>query len=127
MRAVGSAAAWWVGFFATIRHRGVHHVTLAPVTSSVSVETLTDAARVVALGTSLRLAEAHLRQAETTGADDERAYCAAVAASVEAERRMPALLDGLGELRLVDLVTLALPWRGRFTKYAGGTGAGQVE
>jgi hypothetical protein len=24
-------------------------------------------------------------------------------------------------------VTTSIPWRGRFAKYAGGTGAGQVE
>ncbi|MBC8091178.1 MAG: hypothetical protein H7Y15_04415 [Pseudonocardia sp.] len=125
--AAGAAAAWWVGFFASIRHRGVHHVTLTPVTAPVSVEALADASRVVALGAALRLAEAHLGRAGEADMTGERVYCAAVAASVEAEREMPALIEGLGELRLVDLVTLAIPWRGRFTKYAGGTGAGQVE
>lgn len=127
IRTVGSAAAWWVGFFATIRHRGVHHVTLTPVTSAVTVQTLSHAARIVALGAALRLAEAHLRCREKPDPGGERVYCAAVAASVQAERRLPELIEELGELRLVDLVTLAIPWRGRFTKYAGGTGAGQAE
>ncbi|MEU0663386.1 hypothetical protein [Streptomyces lavendulocolor] len=28
--AASGAAAWWVGFFAVIRHRGAHHITLEP-------------------------------------------------------------------------------------------------
>lgn len=124
---MAAAAAWWVGFFATIRHRGVHHRTLEPVTSTVGLDTLREAARVVALGTALRVIEASLRTSPAVDADAERAYCAAITGSIKIEPRLPALLEDLAELRLVDLVSLAVPWRGRFTKYAGGTGAGQVE
>jgi hypothetical protein len=124
--AVGAASAWWVGAFAVIRHLGVHHETLQPVTDLAQVETLTEATRIAALGVMQRVLIADLR---TGHADDSvrRAYCRAVTDSVIAETQLPGLIGRLGELRLADLVATSIPWRGRFTKYAGGTGAGQVE
>ncbi|MFD0224379.1 ATP-binding protein [Streptomyces hirsutus] len=124
--AVCSASAWWVGAFAAIRHLGVHHTSLQPVDTAISLETLKDATRIVSLGTAQRVLVKHLR----TAAADETVrlgYCQAIAESIAVESRLPMLLDELGELRLVDLVSTSIPWRGRFTKYAGGTGAGQVE
>lgn len=127
LAAVCGAAAWWVGFFAIIRHRGVHHRSLQPSTASIARLVLEEAAGIVALGMAIRVLEEHLRAGGVAEAGLRVAYCRALAASVAVERRMPALLEELGELRLVDLVSMAVPWRGRFTKYAGGTGAGQVE
>ncbi|MFF4863496.1 ATP-binding protein [Streptomyces sp. NPDC001231] len=123
--AVCAASAWWVGAFAVIRHLGVHHTSLQPVDTAVCLETLEDATRIVALGTAQRILAQYLRTA-----DDETVrlgYCRAITESIVVESRLPTLLDELGELRLVDLVSTSIPWRGRFTKYAGGTGAGQVE
>lgn len=127
LTAVCGAAAWWVGFFAVVRHRGVHHLSLQPDKPPVTRTVLEEACGVVALGVAIRMLEEHLRADGVDAEGLRRAYCRALAASVAVERRMPALLDELGELRLVDLVSMAVPWRGRFTKYAGGTGAGQVE
>ncbi|MBI3685823.1 MAG: hypothetical protein HY241_00540 [Actinobacteria bacterium] len=127
VRCVVNAAAWWVGFFSVIRHRGVHHITLDQAKPDVSLATLSDAVTVVAFGTAIRVLEAHLSEAGESDESARSAYCRALAASVESERRMPGLLDELAELRLVDLVAASIPWRGQYTKYAGGTGAGQVE
>ncbi|MFF8880708.1 hypothetical protein [Streptomyces flaveolus] len=124
--AVCSASAWWVGAFAVIRHLGVHHISLQPVDTAITLETLQSATSVVALGTAQRILAEYLR----TAAADETvriAFCRAIAESIVVESRLPDLLEQLGELRLVDLVSTSIPWRGRFTKYAGGTGAGQVE
>lgn len=125
-RSVSRASAWWIGFFTLIRHRGVHHSLLTPVTGVVASEAIQEAARVLALGLSLRVVEAHLRE-EPDVMPARRAYCRALTASMALEGRMPLLLEELGELRLVDLVSASIPWRGRFTKFAGGTGPGQVE
>jgi hypothetical protein len=127
LTAVCSAAAWWVGFFAIIRHRGVHHLTLEPDKPTVTRTVLEEACGVVALGMAIRVLEEHLRSDGVADGQLRRAYCRALATSVAVERRMPQLLAELAELRLVDLVSMAVPWRGRFTKYAGGTGPGQVE
>lgn len=127
VRAACASAAWWVGFFTVIRHRGVHHVTLHQDKPRVTLAVLHEATDVVALGLGLRALEAHLRQVGVTDGDAIAAYCRAITATIAVEARLPGLLDDLGELRLVDLVTLSVPWRGRFTKYSGGTGAGQVE
>ncbi|MGW3498605.1 hypothetical protein [Streptomyces sp. NPDC001020] len=124
--AMCAASAWWVGAFSVIRHLGVHHTSLQPVDTAITLETLKSATSVVALGTAQRILAEHLR----TAAADETArlsYCRAIAESIVVESTLPALLEELGELRLVDLVSTSIPWRGRFTKYAGGTGAGQVE
>ncbi|WP_199807424.1 hypothetical protein [Streptomyces sp. NRRL F-5650] len=124
--AVCTASAWWVGAFAVIRHLGVHHTSLQPVESAIVLETLQSATSIVALGTAQRILAGHVQ----TGVADEAvrmAYCRAITESVVIENRLPELLEELGELRLVDLVSTSMPWRGRFTKYAGGTGAGQVE
>ncbi|MGW2685686.1 hypothetical protein ACWC6I_21345 [Streptomyces sp. NPDC001414] len=124
--AVCAASAWWTGAFAVIRHLGVHHTTLQPVDTAITLHTLQSATSIVALGTAQRiLAE----QLSTASADEavRMAYCRAITESIVVESRLPELLDELGELRLVDLVSTSIPWRGRFTKYAGGTGAGQVE
>ncbi len=133
------AAAWWTGFFAVIRHRGVRHQTLEPNPAPLHAQVLADAARAVAYGVSTRVLGARLRGTHQEGRPSalsgpvsadaalRRAYCEAVAAGIEIERTLPALLDELDELRLVDLVSTAIPWRGQFLKYAGGTGAGQVE
>ncbi|MFG3153940.1 hypothetical protein ACGF7W_18090 [Streptomyces sp. NPDC048219] len=124
--AVCAAAAWWVGAFAVIRHLGVHHSSLQPVDSEIALETLQSATSIVALGTAQRILAEQLR---TAAADEavRMAYCRAITESIVIESRLPELLEELGELRLVDLVSTSIPWRGRFTKYAGGTGAGQVE
>lgn len=127
LTAVCSAAAWLVGFLAVIRQSGVHHVTLRTDKPPLELAVLREACGVVALGMAIRVLEEHLR---ADGVTDDRlrgAYCQALATSVTIERRMPELLEKLAELRLVDLVSMSVPWRGRFTKYAGGTGAGQVE
>ncbi|MEV5011330.1 hypothetical protein [Streptomyces sp. NPDC055692] len=124
--AVCAASAWWVGAFAVIRHLGVHHASLQPVSTAVTLETLKSATSIVALGTAQRILAEHLR---TVVADESvrLSYCRAIVESITVESTLPSLLDKLGELRLVDLVSTSIPWRGRFTKYAGGTGAGQVE
>jgi len=127
LRSVTAAAAWWVGFFAIIRHRGVHHLTMAPVTNDVAVSVLESAARVVALGVATRLLEAWVRETAAQVEQARGSYCRALAEGIVIEREIPALLDALGELRLVDLTALSIPWRGRFTKYASGAGVGQVE
>ncbi|MEW2498189.1 ATP-binding protein [Streptomyces nodosus] len=124
--AVAVASAWWVGAFAAIRHLGVHHTRLTPVEDRVSMSTLCAAVRVVALGTAQRVFVHQLRRDAADGAV-RLAYCQAVTEGIVLEPALPALLEELGELRLVDLVTTSIPWRGRFAKYAGGTGAGQVE
>ncbi|MFC5187970.1 hypothetical protein [Actinomadura harenae] len=119
------ASAWWVGFFALIRHRGVRPLTLEPNPYPIQAPVLEGAVRAVSYGLATRLLAAALQ-----ARDDEPArhsYCEAITASLEVERGIPALLSDLDELRLVDLVTTAAVWRGQFTKYAGGTGAGQVE
>ncbi|MFV5992712.1 hypothetical protein ACNPQM_09725 [Streptomyces sp. NPDC056231] len=124
--AVSAAAAWWVGFFAVIRHRGVHHITLEPHPGQLHEQALGSAMSVVAHGMATRVLEAALRNS----ADDpalRAAYCRAIEASICAEPELPRLVYELAELRLVDLVSTTARWRGRFTKYAGGTGAGQVE
>jgi hypothetical protein len=121
------ATAWWVGFYAIIRHRGVHHLTLAPVTDAVEVGVLESATRVVACGMATRTLEAWLRQAELDDGAARIAYCRAVTEAIIVERDIPMLLDALGELRLADLTASSVPWRGRFTKYESGAGAGQVE
>ncbi len=127
-QAVAAASGWWVGYFATIRHLGVHHITLLPVTGTVTRSSIESAVRAVTVGVVTRTLEQHLRAPETNGDHALRlAYCRAVTAAIAIEPDMPRLLDALGELRLVDLVATSMVWRGQFTKYAGGTGAGQVE
>ncbi|MFE0417877.1 hypothetical protein [Streptomyces tendae] len=85
-----------------------------------------EAVRVVALGTAQRVLAHQLRH--DAGEEAVRlAYCRAVTEGIVIEPKLPMLLEELSELRLVDLVTTSIPWRGRFAKYAGGTGAGQVE
>ncbi|MFF4531634.1 hypothetical protein ACFY1P_20480 [Streptomyces sp. NPDC001407] len=126
VRAVTAAAAWWTGFFAALHHRGVHHLTLDPVTSAISVATLQRATRAVALGTAERVLR-HQLHTEPVTEDVRLAYCRVITEGIVWESSIPALLEDLGELRLVDLVSTSLPWRGQYTKYAGGTGAGQVE
>ncbi|WP_199806366.1 hypothetical protein [Streptomyces sp. MUSC 125] len=131
--AVSGAAAWWVGFLTVIRHRGVHHITLEPDPGPLHEQALITAVQAVALGMATRVLEAALRDSENsqTSANDDpglrAAYCRAIEAGIRGEAELPSLLDELAELRLVDLVSTSARWRGRFTKYAGGTGAGQVE
>ncbi|MFE9503320.1 hypothetical protein ACFYO6_12465 [Streptomyces anthocyanicus] len=126
VRAVAAASAWWGGAFAAIRHLGVHHSSLTPIKDTVGPDTLREAVRVVALGTAQRVLAHQLRHDASEEAV-RLAYCRAVTEGIVIEPTLPALLEELGELRLVDLVTTSIPWRGRFAKYAGGTGAGQVE
>ncbi|GLW58769.1 hypothetical protein Kpho01_67800 [Kitasatospora phosalacinea] len=125
LRAVCEASAWWVGFFAIIRHRGVRHLTLEPNPEAIRAQVLDSAAGAVAYGMADRLLASALQTRDDVSA--RGAYCEAVSAGIEIERTLPALLEELGELRLVDLVATTVVWRGQFTKYAGGTGAGQVE
>jgi hypothetical protein len=124
--AASAAAAWWVGFFAVIRHRGVHHITLEPHPGPLHEQALGTAVSVVANGMATRVLEAALRHSDDDPAL-RAAYCRAIEAGICAEPELPRLIDELAELRLVDLVSTTARWRGRFTKYAGGTGAGQVE
>lgn len=119
----GDLAAWWVGYFAVLRHRGIHHVSHAAVVDAVSTDTLRRAVQLVTIGIAGRV----LRRAVSTDARYRLPYCRVVSAGVQVEPEIPGLLEDLTELRLVDLVGTALPWRGRFVKYAAGTGAGQVE
>ncbi|MFI0219897.1 hypothetical protein [Streptomyces lydicus] len=126
VEAVAAAAAWWVGAFATVRHLGVHHRRLNPITTPTSLATLSEAVQAVTIGIASRI----LTEAARTAPDDEtvrRAWCRAITEGIVREPSIQPLLDNLEELRLVDLVTLYTPWRGQFTKYAAGTGAGQVE
>jgi hypothetical protein len=125
VNAVAGAAAWWVGFFAVIRHRGVHHVTLEPHPGRIHAKALAATVGVVAHGMTARVLEAAMQTRDDRAV--RAAYCRAIESGIEAERQLPALIEELAELRLVDLVTTTSRWRGRFTKYAGGTGAGQVE
>ncbi|WP_236244003.1 hypothetical protein [Streptomyces sp. CC210A] len=124
--AVSAAAAWWVGFFTVIRHRGVHHITLEPHPGPLHEQALGTAVGVVTQGMATRVLEAALRTSDHDPAL-RAAYCRAIEAGICAEPELPSLIDELAELRLVDLVSTTARWRGRFTKYAGGTGAGQVE
>ncbi|GGR34808.1 hypothetical protein [Streptomyces roseolus] len=124
--AVSDAAAWWVGFFTVIRHRGVHHITLEPHPSPLHEQALGTAVSVVAHGMATRVLEEALRNSDDDP-DVRAAYCRAIEAGICVEPELPRLIDELAELRLVDLVSTTARWRGRFTKYAGGTGAGQVE
>ncbi|MEU6233044.1 hypothetical protein [Kitasatospora sp. NPDC047058] len=128
VRAVCAASAWWVGAFAVLRHLGGHHITIDDdVTDTVPLATLTEATRAVALGSALRVLRRHLQQNGDDDPEVRAAYCRAVTEAVVTEAGMPALLESLAELRLVDLVSNALPWRGQFLKYRSGLGAGQVE
>ncbi|MFH8477017.1 ATP-binding protein [Streptomyces sp. NPDC018000] len=61
VRAVSAASVWWVGAFAAIRHLGVHHARLTPIDDTVSLDTLREAVRVVALGAAQRILACHLR------------------------------------------------------------------
>ncbi|ATW52543.1 hypothetical protein CGZ69_10205 [Streptomyces peucetius subsp. caesius ATCC 27952] len=123
--AVSGAAAWWVGFFTVIRHRGVHNITLEPHPGTLHEQALATAVRAVAHGMATRVLEAALRNSDEPAL--RAAYCRSIEAGICAEPELPRLIDELAELRLVDLVSTTARWRGRFTKYAGGTGAGQVE
>lgn len=80
-------------------------------------------AQLVALGVTVRL----LADAATNPSERTDAYLWAVSQLVAAEREVPALLAELNELRLVDLTSLTVPWRGQFAKYGSGAGPGQVE
>ncbi|MFJ1707180.1 hypothetical protein [Kitasatospora sp. NPDC088346] len=112
------ASAWWVGVFAVIHHESGRTATL-PM--------LQNAARAVALGSTIRVLRAALRHQGEEDRELRAAYCRAVAESVVLEPTLPDLLQEIGGMRLTDLVTTSVPWRGQFTKYQSGTGAGQVE
>ena len=122
---VTAASSWWVGYFAVLRHQGIHHQTHARGLDPIGVPLLVQAVRVVAFGMAMRVVEACLHDADPPGA--RQAYCRVVMTAVQAEKRMPGLLDALAELRLVELVATSVPWRGRFSRFAGGSGTGQVE
>lgn len=124
---LAQASAWWIAIFAVIRHKGVDHRRLAPVASTVSTPTLQDATELIALGVVARAVAALCRAESPEAAFWAEPYARLAAAIVLREQWVPALLDELDELRLVDLVGLTVPWRGQFQKYAGGLGAGQVE
>lgn len=123
--AAAEAGAWWVGFFAVIRHRGVHHRTREPHLPPVHRQALLDAVRTIAQGVSARVLQAQLRACDSPAA--RRAYCRAVTACLAAERDLPVLMEELGETRLADLVGTSVAWRGQFTQYASGSGTGRVE
>ncbi|MDT0453756.1 hypothetical protein [Streptomyces hesseae] len=128
VEAVCAAAAWWVGVLAIIRHKRGAKAAPAPLgDDGAPVNVIEEAAKAVALGVATRILRARLRSAGASEAGLRMAYCRAVTEGIIVEPKMPGLLAALGDLRLFDLVSTSLPWRGRFTKYAGGTGAGQVE
>ncbi|KJS54420.1 hypothetical protein VM98_19200 [Streptomyces rubellomurinus subsp. indigoferus] len=115
---VTRASAWWVGVFAVIHHESGR---------TASLEMLQSAAQAVALGAGMRVLRAALRTRGEDSAVLRAAYCRAVAEVVVLEASLPQLLGEIGGMRLTDLVTTSVPWRGQFTKYQSGTGAGQVE
>ncbi|GAB2580053.1 hypothetical protein GCM10027168_11120 [Streptomyces capparidis] len=123
--AAAEAGAWWVGFFAVIRHRGVHHRSREPHLAPVHREALLHAVRTVAHGVSTRVLRAQMSASDEPTA--RAAYCRAVTAGLAAERELPLLIEELGETRLADLVSTAVPWRGQFAPYASGSGTGRVE
>ncbi|MFQ6196979.1 hypothetical protein [Streptomyces sp. NPDC000405] len=128
VEAVCAAAAWWVGVLAVIRHkRGAKAAPPPTGDDGAPVNVIEEAARIVALGVATRVLRARLRNVGTSDPGMRMAYCRALAEGIVVEPRLPGLLAALGDLRLFDLVSTSVPWRGRFTKYAGGTGAGQVE
>ncbi|AXI78561.1 hypothetical protein [Peterkaempfera bronchialis] len=112
------ASAWWVGVFAVIHHESGRTASLAMLQA---------AARAVALGTAMRVLRAALHAGGGGNPGLRAAYCRAVAETVVLEPSLPGLLGEIGGMRLTDLVTTSVPWRGQFTKYQSGTGAGQVE
>ncbi|MGC5263996.1 hypothetical protein ACPXCO_23560 [Streptomyces cyaneofuscatus] len=127
VRAVCAAAAWWTGAFAAIRYTGGHHRSLEDVTAPLSLDALTETTRLVALGSATRVLRRHLQQTGDAGEEARTAFCRAVTEVIVAEPDIPGLAEELGELRLVDLLINALPWRGRHTAYRSGLGSGQVE
>ncbi|MFG2847989.1 hypothetical protein ACGF12_33190 [Kitasatospora sp. NPDC048296] len=128
IEAVCAASAWWVGAFAVLRHRGGHHVHIDDdVTDTVALTTLVDATHAVALGAATRVLRRRLQLTGDGNPQMRDGYCRAVTEAIVTEPTLPALLESLGELRLVDLVANALPWRGQYLKYRSGLGAGQVE
>jgi hypothetical protein len=118
VEAACAAAAWWAGVF-TLLH------FVAGRTARVSL--LRQAGALVALGAGTRVLGAELRRAGTGSPVLRAAYCRAVAEAVVAEPDVAPLLESLGGQRLPELVRTHVPWRGQFTQYQGGTGAGQVE
>ncbi len=124
---LAESTAWWVGYFTIIRHLGVHHSTYTKELAPLSLEALHLATTVVTVGMLTRTLEQHLRHNGLSDPFVRTAYCAALDSSVALEKKIPALIEEIQELRLVDLVTTSIPWRGQFYKYSGGTGAGQVE
>jgi hypothetical protein len=121
------AAAWWVCFFAVVRSSGVHHITLQSGQQPIDPARLAQAAQFVAVGLATRALQTHLRFGPADAVTARTAYCRAISCSVQVEQDISELLDAVSDLRIVDLVSTVLPWRGRLIKYAGGTGAGQVE
>lgn len=133
--ACGEAAAWWVAFFASIRDDGFQHESLADVDDEVDLDTLAVAAELLALGWTTRVLTTELvsvSREQATAASRRTGelrwlLCQSVARSVQVERELAGLLTGLGELRLVELVTTAFPSRRQYTAYRSGTGPAQVE
>jgi hypothetical protein len=93
----------------------------------LSLAALHQATAVVTTGMLIRFLEDHLRHNGVRDSALRAAYSSALDSSVTLEKGMPTLIDELQEPRLVDLVTTSIPWRGQFTKYSGGAGAGQVQ
>ncbi|MFJ5071764.1 hypothetical protein ACIQC7_35645 [Kitasatospora sp. NPDC088556] len=112
------SSVWWVGVLSVIHHESGRTASLAMLQSAV---------RAVALGAGTRVLRAALRSRGEDSAVLRAAYCRAVAEVVVLEASLPQLLGEIGGMRLTDLVTTSVPWRGQFTKYQSGTGAGQVE
>ncbi|MFJ1662351.1 hypothetical protein [Streptomyces anthocyanicus] len=125
--AVCGAAVWWTGAFAAIRYSGGHPRTFDDVTTSVSLTALERTVHLVALGRATRVLRRHLQQAGDADETLRAAFCRAVTAAIVAEPGIPSLVEGLGELRLTDLVVNTTPWRGQHTAYRSGLGSGQVE
>jgi hypothetical protein len=123
-RQVARASAWWVGFFAIIRHRGFEPTSLTPVKAPVTFSALEQAAELVALGSAFRVLDESF---ESLAAADRSMYAWLLTEIVKCEPAIPQLLRDLGELRLVDLVSLTFPGRDQFTPFRTGVGPGQVE
>lgn len=127
LAAVCAASVWWVGAFAAIRYTGGHHRTLADVTTPVSPDALRRAVHVVALGAATRVLRRALQRDGDGDAALRMSFCRSITEAVVVEPGLPALVEELGELRLADLVTNALPGRGRHAAYRSGLGPGQAE
>lgn len=117
-----ACALWFVGFFASLRSRGRHHISRARITDYTDLDTLGTAARLVTTGFCLRLVGRSLAETAAT-----ETLCGLVSLAVDDEPLIPIVIDSLMEIRLVDLVRCASVSRWQFDAYRSGMGPGQSE